>query len=47
MCANLVHPTNDTEIYTPTHNALSGQTSSSMYKLKDVDNSGKKKKIAL
>lgn len=30
----------DDEIYTPTHNALSGQTVSSMYKLKDIDNHG-------
>lgn len=41
MCANLAHPINDEEIYTPTHNALSGQTVSSMYKLKDIDNHGK------
>lgn len=40
MCANLAHPINDDEIYTPTHNALSGQTVSSMYKLKDIDNHG-------
>ncbi|CEP07033.1 hypothetical protein [Parasitella parasitica] len=38
MCANLAHLSNDNEIYTPTHNALSGQTVSSMYKLKDIDN---------
>ncbi|KAI7896430.1 velvet factor [Mucor mucedo] len=38
MCANLAHPIDDDEIYTPTHNALSGQTVSSMYKLKDIDN---------
>ncbi|KAI9270779.1 velvet factor [Phascolomyces articulosus] len=38
VCANLAHPTNDDEIYTPNHNALSGQTVSSMYKLKDIDN---------
>lgn len=38
MCANLAHPTDDNEIYTPTHNALSGQTVSSMYKLKDINN---------
>ncbi|KAI9481682.1 MAG: velvet factor [Benjaminiella poitrasii] len=38
MCANLAHPMDDNEIYTPTHNALSGQTVSSMYKLKDIDN---------
>lgn len=38
MCANLAHPMDDDEIYTPTHNALSGQTVSSMYKLKDIDN---------
>ncbi|KAI7859183.1 velvet factor [Circinella umbellata] len=38
MCANLAHPTDDDEIYTPNHNALSGQTVSSMYKLKDIDN---------
>ncbi|KAL9540633.1 hypothetical protein MBANPS3_009568 [Mucor bainieri] len=38
MCANLAHPSDDKEIYTPTHNALSGQTVSSMYKLKDIDN---------
>lgn len=40
MCANLAHPTDDNEIYTPTHNALSGQTVSSMYKLKDINNHG-------
>lgn len=40
MCANLAHPIDDEEIYTPTHNALSGQTVSSMYKLKDIDNHG-------
>ncbi|KAI9311058.1 velvet factor [Dichotomocladium elegans] len=38
MCANLAHPTNDNEIYTPSHNALCGQTVSSMYKFKDTDN---------
>ncbi|KAF7722714.1 hypothetical protein EC973_002840, partial [Apophysomyces ossiformis] len=38
MCANLAHPSNDNEVYTPNHNALSGQTVSSMYKLKDIDN---------
>ncbi|KAG0172673.1 hypothetical protein DFQ30_009900 [Apophysomyces sp. BC1015] len=38
MCANLAHPSNDDEVYTPNHNALSGQTVSSMYKLKDIDN---------
>ncbi|ORY94722.1 velvet factor-domain-containing protein [Syncephalastrum racemosum] len=38
MCANLAHPTNDDEVYTPNHNALSGQTVSSMYKLKDINN---------
>ncbi|KAI8883973.1 hypothetical protein K501DRAFT_183310 [Backusella circina FSU 941] len=37
MCANLVHPDDDNEIYTPTHNALSGQIVSSMYKLKDIN----------
>lgn len=41
MCANLAHPSDDNEIYTPTHNALSGQTVSSMYKLKDIDNHGR------
>ncbi|KAG1396601.1 hypothetical protein G6F60_009525 [Rhizopus arrhizus] len=35
---NLCHPTEDDEIYTPTHNALSGQTVSSMFKLNDIDN---------
>jgi hypothetical protein len=40
MCANLVHPEDDNEIYTPTHNALSGQIVSSMYKLKDVNDLG-------
>ncbi|RCH89494.1 hypothetical protein CU097_006141 [Rhizopus azygosporus] len=35
---NLCHPTNDEEIYTPTHNALCGQTVSSMFKLNDIDN---------
>ncbi|KAG1448159.1 hypothetical protein G6F46_011304 [Rhizopus delemar] len=34
---NLCHPTDDEEIYTPTHNALSGQTVSSMYRLSDID----------
>ncbi|CAO3696523.1 unnamed protein product [Rhizopus stolonifer] len=38
MCSNLCHPTNDEEIYTPTHNALSGQTVSSIFKLNDIDN---------
>ncbi|CAO3673096.1 hypothetical protein CU097_013555 [Rhizopus azygosporus] len=38
MCSNLCHPTNDEEIYTPTHNALCGQTVSSMFKLNDIDN---------
>ncbi|KAI8371016.1 velvet factor [Blakeslea trispora] len=38
MCANLAHATDNNEIYTPTHNALSGQTVSSMYKLKDINN---------
>ena len=41
MCSNLCHPTEDDEIYTPTHNALSGQTVSSMFKLNDIDNQGK------
>ena len=40
MCANLAHPYNDDEIYTPNHNALCGQTVSSMYRLKDIDNMG-------
>lgn len=40
MCANLAHPYNDDEIYTPNHNALCGQTVSSMYRLKDIDNLG-------
>ncbi|KAI8974450.1 velvet factor-domain-containing protein [Pilobolus umbonatus] len=38
MCANLAHSMDNNEIYTPTHYALSGQTVSSMYKLKDIDN---------
>ncbi|KAI9276367.1 velvet factor [Sporodiniella umbellata] len=38
MCSNLCHATNDEEIYTPTHNALSGQTVSSLFKLNDIDN---------
>ncbi|KAI9032876.1 velvet factor [Phycomyces nitens] len=38
MCANLAHWSNDNEIYTPNHNALSGQAVSSLYKLKDIDN---------
>ncbi|KAG2185383.1 hypothetical protein INT44_002174 [Umbelopsis vinacea] len=38
MCANLVHPTNDSKVYTPHHPALAGQVVSAMYKLKDIDN---------
>ncbi|KAL0088591.1 velvet factor [Phycomyces blakesleeanus] len=38
MCANLAHWSDDNEIYTPNHNALSGQAVSSLYKLKDIDN---------
>ncbi|CAO3597960.1 unnamed protein product [Absidia cylindrospora] len=35
MCANLAHPQDDNEVYTPSHNALSGQVVSSLYKMKN------------
>ncbi|KAI8093082.1 velvet factor-domain-containing protein [Halteromyces radiatus] len=38
MCANLTHPENDNDIYTPNHNALSGQIVSSLYKLRNDQN---------
>ncbi|KAI7862696.1 velvet factor [Spinellus fusiger] len=38
MCANLTHSEDNNEVYTPNHNALSGQAVSSLYKLKDIDN---------
>jgi hypothetical protein len=41
MCANLVHPTDDNRVYTPHHPALLGQVSSTLHKLKDVNNQGK------
>lgn len=47
MCSNLCHPTDDEEIYTPTHNALSGQTVSSMYRLSDIDDQSKNKATML
>lgn len=40
MCANLVHPTDDTKVYTPDHPALAGQVVSAMTKLKDTNNQG-------
>ncbi|KAI8092692.1 velvet factor [Halteromyces radiatus] len=41
MSVNLANPTSKEEIYRPDHPVLSGQTVSSMYKLKDVtDNDG-------
>jgi hypothetical protein len=40
MCANLVHPTDDTKVYTPHHPALAGQVVSAMTKLKDTNNQG-------
>ncbi|KAI8336702.1 velvet factor [Chlamydoabsidia padenii] len=38
MCANLAHPRDDNEVYTPSHNALSGQVVSSLYKLTNEQN---------
>ncbi|GAA5807055.1 hypothetical protein MFLAVUS_000405 [Mucor flavus] len=38
MCVSLIHPTTHEEILNPAHNTLSGQSSSSMYKLKDINN---------
>ncbi|KAG2181264.1 hypothetical protein INT43_008847, partial [Umbelopsis isabellina] len=38
MCANLMHPTDDNRVYTPHHPALLGQVSSTLHKLKDVNN---------
>lgn len=40
MCVSLIHPTTHEEILNPAHNTLSGQSSSSMYKLKDINNHG-------
>lgn len=40
MCVSLVHPTTHEEIINSNHNTLSGQSSSSMYKLKDINNHG-------
>ncbi|RUS21109.1 velvet factor-domain-containing protein [Endogone sp. FLAS-F59071] len=40
MCANLVHSANDDEMYSPCHTALAGTIVSSLYRLKDVDNTG-------
>ncbi|KAI8878287.1 hypothetical protein K501DRAFT_196217 [Backusella circina FSU 941] len=38
MCVSLVHPVNHEEIVNSSQNILSGQTASSMYKLKDINN---------
>ncbi|KAI8094654.1 velvet factor [Thamnidium elegans] len=38
MCVSLIHPTTHEEILNPAQNTLSGQSSSSMYKLKDINN---------
>ncbi|KAI9331907.1 velvet factor [Pilaira anomala] len=38
MCVSLVNATTHEEIINPAHNTLSGQSSSSMYKLKDINN---------
>jgi hypothetical protein len=40
MCVSLVHPVNHEEIVNSAQNILSGQTASSMYKLKDINNHG-------
>lgn len=40
MCVSLVHSTTHEAIIHSTQNTLSGQTSSSMYKLKDINNQG-------
>lgn len=40
MCVSLVHATTHEEIINSNHNTLSGQSSSSMYKLKDINNHG-------
>ncbi|KAF7722630.1 hypothetical protein EC973_002902 [Apophysomyces ossiformis] len=38
MSVHVIHASKDEEIFNPNHNVLSGQTVSSMYKLKDIDN---------
>ncbi|KAG0173976.1 hypothetical protein DFQ30_006455 [Apophysomyces sp. BC1015] len=38
MNVHLIHPSTEDEIFLPSYNVLSGQTVSSMYKLKDIDN---------
>lgn len=45
MCVNLVHPSDDSRVYTPHHPALAGQIVSAMYRLKDVNNQGMSLKI--
>jgi hypothetical protein len=41
MCVSLVHPNTHEEMINSPQNTLSGQTCSSMYKLKDINNHGK------
>lgn len=40
MCVTLIDPDTLVEIANAAQNTLSGQTSSSMYKLKDINNQG-------
>jgi hypothetical protein len=41
MCVSLVNSSTHEDVVNSTQNTLSGQTSSSMYKLKDINNHGK------
>ena len=41
MCANLVHPYDDSKLYLPVQNYLTGTIVSSLHRLKDIDNTGK------
>ncbi|KAG0176417.1 hypothetical protein DFQ29_006165 [Apophysomyces sp. BC1021] len=47
MNVHLIHPSTEDEIFLPSYNVLSGQTVSSMYKLKDIDNHGNKNMIMM
>jgi hypothetical protein len=41
MCANLVHAQDDSKLYLPVQNYLTGTIVSSLHRLKDIDNTGK------
>jgi hypothetical protein len=41
MCANLVHPHDHSRLYLPVQDYLTGTITSSLHRLKDIDNTGK------